>query len=194
MVNASRSQSHEAPRRLSWLMIVPPDWSFHSHTLAKNASRPISRRVGALALASSRSTTICVAIPAWSVPTCHSVSWPRIRCQRIRMSCSVLLNACPMCSEPVTLGGGIMMENASAPALALAPARPTFWSIHSVEMRASASAALKVFSMGILISCRGLTASYRLRMAWKSPMRARGGKFALWASCFVNPKRAIWGL
>ena len=33
-----------------------------------------------------------------------------MRCQRIRISCSVLLKAWPMCSEPVTLGGGIMMQ------------------------------------------------------------------------------------
>jgi hypothetical protein len=71
----------------------------------------------------SRSVTIWVAMPAWSVPGCHSVSNPRIRCQRISTSCSVLLNACPICRLPVTLGGGITMQKLSAPGRAFAPAR-----------------------------------------------------------------------
>ena len=33
MVKRSRDQSQEAPRRFSWLTIVPPDSSFHSQTL-----------------------------------------------------------------------------------------------------------------------------------------------------------------
>ena len=110
MVNASRDQSHEAPRRFSCPMIVPLEAIFCCQTRRSNASRPISARVGSPLAAMSRSVTIWVAIPAWSVPGCHSVSKPRMRCQRIRMSCSVLLNACPMWSDPVTLGGGIMME------------------------------------------------------------------------------------
>ena len=64
-------------RRNRWAM-VPPDWPFHSHTSSMNFSRPRSLRLSPWAL-SWRSTTICVAMPAWSVPTCHSVSWPRIR-------------------------------------------------------------------------------------------------------------------
>src|SRR3989338_7585100 len=72
-----------------------------------------------------------------------------MRCQRTRISCNVLLKAWPMCRLPVTFGGGIITENASAPATAFATARPTLRSIQSFEMRASASAALKVFSIGI---------------------------------------------
>src|SRR5581483_10825154 len=34
-----------------------------------------------------------------------------MRSNRARMSCSVLLSAWPMCSEPVTLGGGMTIEN-----------------------------------------------------------------------------------
>src|SRR5580704_5966085 len=34
-----------------------------------------------------------------------------MRCQRVRMSISVWSSMCPMCREPVTLGGGITMEN-----------------------------------------------------------------------------------
>ncbi len=146
MVKALRDQSQEAPRRLSWLMMVPPDCSFHSHTLAVNLSRPMLRRSSLPVFASSRSTTICVAMPAWSVPGCHSVSKPRIRCQRTRMSCSVLLRAWPMCSEPVTLGGGIMMQKVSS-RFALAPAAKAFSASQAAEISASAFAASKFLSM-----------------------------------------------
>jgi hypothetical protein len=93
MVKALRVQSQEAPRRFNWLTIVSPDWPFHSQTCFRNFSRPISRRPVCCDFASSRSTTIWVAMPAWSCPGCQSVSKPRIRCQRTRMSCSVLLKA-----------------------------------------------------------------------------------------------------
>ena len=54
-------------------VIVEPDCSFHSHTCATNVLAPevVARR--ALRPASWRSTTICVAMPAWSVPGSHSV-------------------------------------------------------------------------------------------------------------------------
>ncbi len=104
--------------------MVPPDCSFHSQTLATKASRPISRRPALPVRASSRSTTICVAMPAWSRPGCQSTSKPRIRCQRARMSISVWLKAWPMCRLPVTFGGGSRMrEGLGARAVALAPAR-----------------------------------------------------------------------
>ena len=149
IVKALRDQSQEAPRRFNWLMIVSPDCSFHSQTLARKASRPISRREGCWVFASSRSTTICVAMPAWSWPGCQSVSKPRIRCQRTRISCSVLLNAWPMCSEPVTFGGGIMMQKVSSRE-AFAPAAKQLRASHSCAIRASAVAASKVFSMVIV--------------------------------------------
>ena len=40
MVKRSRDQSQEAPSRLSWLMMVPPDSAFHAHTRSRNFSRP----------------------------------------------------------------------------------------------------------------------------------------------------------
>ena len=64
--------------------------------------------------ASWRSTTIWVAMPAWSVPGSHSAALPRIRWKRISTSCRVLFSAWPMCSEPVTFGGGMTMANGSA--------------------------------------------------------------------------------
>ena len=38
------------------------------------SSRPMSRRPGSWRSINCRSTTICVAMPAWSVPGCHSTS------------------------------------------------------------------------------------------------------------------------
>ena len=64
--------------------------------------------------ASWRSTTIWVAMPAWSVPGSHRAALPRMRSKRVSTSCRVLFSAWPMCSEPVTLGGGMTMENGSA--------------------------------------------------------------------------------
>ena len=83
------------------------DSSFRFHTSARNASRPIERRSVRFSAARRRSTTIWVAMPAWSVPGCQSTSLPRMRSKRQSTSCSVLLSAWPMCSEPVTFGGGM---------------------------------------------------------------------------------------
>ena len=46
-------------------------------------------------------------MPAWSVPGSHSALSPHMRRQRITRSCSVNCSAWPMCSLPVTLGGGM---------------------------------------------------------------------------------------
>ena len=59
-------------------VMVEPDSSFHAHTRPTNESRPRSRRERP-SLRNWFSTTIWVAIPAWSVPSCHSVLKPRIR-------------------------------------------------------------------------------------------------------------------
>ena len=56
-----------------------------------------------------------------------------------------------MCRLPVTFGGGIITENAGRPAFALAPALKALASSQSFEIRASASAALKVFSIGMAV-------------------------------------------
>ena len=109
MVKRSRDQSQEQPSRLSWLMIVPPDSPFHAHTRSMKSSRAMSWRRRPSA-SSRRSTTIWVAIPAWSMPGCQSTSRPCMRLKRTRMSCSVLFRAWPMCRLPVTLGGGMTMQ------------------------------------------------------------------------------------
>ena len=64
-------------------------------------------------LASSRSTTTWVPMPAWSMPGSHTALRPSIRARRISTSCSALSSACPMCREPVTFGGGITITNGS---------------------------------------------------------------------------------
>ncbi len=90
-------------------MIVEPYSSRHSHTRSMNASRPSSWR-DVPSRASSCSTCFCVAMPAWSVPRIHFVRLPSMRARRIRQSWIVPLSAWPMCSAPVTLGGGIAIE------------------------------------------------------------------------------------
>ena len=94
-------------------MIVRPVVSSQLHVRSRNASRPISCRDVPSAM-SCFSTTFCVEMPAWSYPGCHSVSKPRIRCQRISTSWIDPLSAWPMCSSPVTFGGGTQITNDSS--------------------------------------------------------------------------------
>lgn len=75
MVKVLRDQSPEVPSRRIWRSMVSPDCAFHSQTLPMKPSRPSESRVSPLpAAARLRDTTISVAMPAWSLPTCHSVS------------------------------------------------------------------------------------------------------------------------
>jgi hypothetical protein len=84
MVKYSRLQSTLSPmRRICWVMVLP-DCSFHSHTLAMKFLRatsgvgPMSWRLMPWAC-NWRSTTIWVAMPAWSVPGTHTVLKPFMR-------------------------------------------------------------------------------------------------------------------
>ena len=77
--------------------------------LATNSSRPRSSLVRPLAR-SIFSTTFCVAMPAWSVPTSQQAFSPSMRWYRVSTSWMVSLSAWPMCSTPVMLGGGMTME------------------------------------------------------------------------------------
>ena len=78
MVKYSSDQSVEAPRRRIWRVMVEPDSSFHCQTRSMNFSRPRSWRDTPCA-SSWRSTTIWVAMPAWSVPGSQSVLSPSMR-------------------------------------------------------------------------------------------------------------------
>src|SRR3954447_22149685 len=94
-------------------MIVPPNSSRHSHVFAMNASRPISSRLVPCCLRRF-STWVWVAMPAWSVPRIHFARRPRWRWKRINVSWTEPLSAWPMCSAPVTFGGGIAIEKFSS--------------------------------------------------------------------------------
>ncbi len=110
MVNRSRDQSTESPSRRICPRIAPPDSAFHRQTRSTNASRPRSCR-DLPSPASWRSTTFWVAMPAWSMPGSQRTSYPCMRLRRDRVSWMVWSSAWPMCSDPVTLGGGMTIEN-----------------------------------------------------------------------------------
>ena len=78
-----------------------------------NASRPIASRLEPSA-SSCFSTWRWVAMPAWSVPKIHLARFPRMRATRMQRSWIAALSAWPMCSEPVTFGGGTAIEKFSA--------------------------------------------------------------------------------
>ncbi len=84
MVKYSRLQSTLAPmRRICWVMVLPL-CSFHCHTRETKFLRACSG-VGPMvsrllpSACSCRSTTIWVAMPAWSVPGIHAVLCPNMR-------------------------------------------------------------------------------------------------------------------
>ena len=110
IVNLSLSQSQDEPIFFNWLVIVPPYSFFHSHVLLRKPSLPSS----CLSIPSSFNalvTLTSVEILAWSVPGTHNASYPCILLKRIIISCIVLSSACPICSLPVILGGGITIVN-----------------------------------------------------------------------------------
>jgi len=72
IVKYSRRQSTVSPMRRICVVMVLPLFSFHSHTLATKFLRPMSRRCTPCSC-NWRSTTICVAMPAWSVPGTQTV-------------------------------------------------------------------------------------------------------------------------
>ena len=90
-------------------MIRAPYSSRHSQTRSTKASRPRSWRA-IPSFASSFSTTDWVAMPAWSVPQIHFTRRPSMRRLRAIASWIVPFSAWPMCSEPVTFGGGTAIE------------------------------------------------------------------------------------
>ena len=112
-VNRSRLQSQEAPRRAQLVDDRAAGLGLPLPDLARRTPRgPCRGGRCCRSAASWRSTTIWVAMPAWSVPGSHSAALPRIRSKRVSTSCRVLFSAWPMCSEPVTFGGGMTIETA----------------------------------------------------------------------------------
>src|SRR6267143_3203402 len=96
-------------------------------------------------------TTRCVEMPAWSVPGRYKVLYPRIRCQRVRMSISVCSSMCPMCSDPVTFGGGITIENTGPGSLASALNSSSF--TQKSAHRGSICCGSYAFAISRAISC-----------------------------------------
>ena len=83
MVKRSRDQSQEAPSRLSWWMMVAAGFGLpRPHLLEELLAAESPGDWAPDAPCSWRSTTIWVAMPAWSVPGCHSTSRPRMRSKR----------------------------------------------------------------------------------------------------------------
>ena len=78
IVKYSYFQATESPMRRICRVIVEPLLSFQSQTWATKFLRPRSWRLMPFSC-SCRSTTICVAMPAWSVPGTHSVFSPFMR-------------------------------------------------------------------------------------------------------------------
>ena len=111
MVKRSRDQSQEAPSRLSWLMMVPPDSAFQAHTFSRNFSRPSARRPGLLPLhqlALDHHLGGDAGMVGAGLP--EHVACRACARSGTSTSWSVLLSAWPICSEPVTLGGGMTMQ------------------------------------------------------------------------------------
>src|SRR4051812_3931227 len=86
--------------------MMPPYFSFHSNAYFKNSSRL------SVFLSMPWSFSICttfasVAMLAWSLPGTQHALNPLILAFLTRISCTVSLSVWPICSTPVTLGGGI---------------------------------------------------------------------------------------
>src|ERR1022692_1479472 len=176
-VKRSRLQSQLAPRRIIWRLIWSPYCAFHSHTRSMNLSRPMVRR-SRPSSASLRSTTICVAMPAWSVPGSHRVLSPRMRCQRMVTSISACSSMWPMWSEPVTLGGGMTREKTRGRAFWEAWKTPE--SIHHCAQCGSNRCGSENFSI-----CMGST-MISSRAGWDSHSAACRGRTTRVHACALH--------
>ena len=85
IVKRVRSQSQEAPNRLSWSKMIPPYLSFQSKACSKNASLPMSDFLIPCSL-SNFTTLASVAIDAWSVPGTQHAFFPSNLALRIKIS------------------------------------------------------------------------------------------------------------
>jgi hypothetical protein len=83
--------------------MVSPLSAFHCQTRSRNLARPC-RAGRLLPFHHCRSTTIWVAMPAWSVPGCHTVAAACVEAAENVLQRVVQRVA--ICSEPVTFGAG----------------------------------------------------------------------------------------
>mmetsp|Transcript_29678 Transcript_29678/g.64791 ORF Transcript_29678/g.64791 Transcript_29678/m.64791 type:complete len:320 (+) Transcript_29678:521-1480(+) len=185
MVKHSRLQSSADPSRRSCRQMVVPLCSFHFHTSSRKASRPRVWRVIWRSFMIFFSTTVCVAMPAWSVPGTHSVSYPLIFFQRTMVSCTELVSACPRWRVPVTLGGGITITNLGLVEPFCALKNPLF----SHHWYHDASTTFGWYSLSISMSTLFLSPSGILEMA--SSAAASSASFSAAAAAFLAASAAF---
>ena len=114
IVKAVLSQSQLAPSLLNCFNMIPPCSCVQSHACLRNSSRV--RSVFFMPCWANLLTTFAsVAIDAWSVPGTQQAFLPSIRARLTKMSWIVLFSMCPICSTPVTLGGGMTMVYGARP-------------------------------------------------------------------------------
>ena len=99
--------------------------------------------------ASSRSTTIWVAMPAWSRPGCQRTSKPAHPVPAGEDVHQRVVEGVAHVQAPVTLGGGSRMREGLGAGPALAPARKASAASQAALTAGSAVAASKVFSIGM---------------------------------------------
>ena len=105
-VNLSLLQSVLAHISLIWLVIFFWYSSFHFHTSSRNFS--LHNHVLLIhSFISFFSTTVCVEIPAWSVPGIHKVSSHFNLWYLTIISSRAKVRECPIWRFQVTFGGGI---------------------------------------------------------------------------------------
>lgn len=75
--------------------------------------------------------------------------------------CNVVLKACPIWSDPVTFGGGIIIEKLAAPFFALAPAAKHLLVSQADKIAASDVCELKFFFMLIQTTITYSSTTYR---------------------------------
>ena len=114
MVKRSLAQSHEAPSRRSWRVIVPPLSAFQSQTFSMKASRGEVRAL--LAPGVHLTLDDHLGGDAGVIGTDHPQRILALQVARDGRGypAASTSSAWPMWSEPVTLGGGITMVNGFA--------------------------------------------------------------------------------
>ena len=105
MVKAVRFQSRLQPSFFNCWRMMPPYFSFHSQAYSRNCS--LVREDLLMPFSRSMATTLAsVAIDAWSVPGTQHALKTTHACFADENIPDGIVQAMPMCSTPVTFGGG----------------------------------------------------------------------------------------
>jgi hypothetical protein len=118
------------------------------------------------------------------MPGIHIALNPAIRLHRIKMSCIVDPNAWPMCNEPVTLGGGNVIEYGTMGLASLAWKNP--FSIQNRIHRASTSDGSYCLGSAELFTRNRLTYQAKLRSAWADRDESIGALDAALLQCVAR--------